>query len=80
MKTKQRATNRLSAVAVCLLARVTLCAIFLAPVWVVTSMVSIPEVVLAVGRAAAVMVYFRFQEALVERIVPRFSVAQLNGR
>jgi len=57
-----------------------LCGIFLAPVWVATSLVSIPEIVLAVGRVAAVMVYFRFQEDLVDRIVPRFGVAQLNGQ
>lgn len=80
MKTKQRATNRLSAVAVFLLVRLTLCAVFLAPVWIAISLVSIPEIALAVGRVAAVMVYFRFQEDLVERIFPRFSVAQLNGR
>jgi hypothetical protein len=80
MKTKQCATNRLSTVAVFLLARITLCGVFLAPVWVATSLVSIPEIALAVGRVAAVMVYFRFQEDLIDRIAPRFGVTQLNGR
>jgi hypothetical protein len=60
--------------------RMTLWAMFVAPVWVVGSLLSVPEIVLATVLATVVMVYFRFQEDLVERIVPRFSVAQLRGR
>jgi hypothetical protein len=63
-----------------LLPRMALCAFFIAPVWVVGSLLSIPEIVLAGVLGAVDLVYFRFQEALVERIVPRFSVAQLRGR
>lgn len=72
MKTKR--------LALFLLARMTLCAMFIAPVWVVGSLLPVPEIVLAAVLAAVVLVYFRFQEDLVERIVPRFSVAQLRGR
>ncbi len=63
-----------------LLPRMALCVSFIAPVWVVGSLLSIPEVVFAGVLGAVDLVYFRFQEALVERIVPRFSVAQLRGR
>jgi hypothetical protein len=53
---------------------------FIGPVWFVSSLLPIPEIVLAVVLCFAVLAYFRFQEDLVERIVPRFSVAQLRGR
>lgn len=73
-------TKRLADVGVFLLARMTLCAIFLAPIWVGTSLLSIPELPLAAGRLAAALLYFHFQEDLIDRIAPRFGVTQLNGR
>jgi hypothetical protein len=63
-----------------LLPRVMLWAMFIALVWIGGSLLPIPEIALAGVLAAVNLVYLRLQEDLVERIVPRFSVAQLNGR
>jgi hypothetical protein len=57
-----------------------LCAIFIAPFWVGGSLLQVPEIVLAGVLVAVDLAYFRFQEDLIDRIVPRFGISQLSGR
>jgi hypothetical protein len=72
MKTKR--------VAIFLLPRMALCAVVIAPVWAVGRLLGFPEIVLVGVLAVVDLVYFRFQEDLIDRIAPRFGVSQLNGR
>ena len=63
-----------------LLPRVMLWAMFIVLVWVVGGLLPISEIALAWVLAAVNLVYLRFQEDVIDRIVPRFSVSQLSGR
>lgn len=60
--------------------RVMLWAVFFTLLWVVASLLPIPEIALACVLGAVNLVYLRFQENLIDRIAPRFGVTQLNGR
>jgi type IV secretory pathway VirB3-like protein len=72
MKTKR--------LAIFLLTRMTLLAVFIAPVWAVGRLLAAPEIAIAGAMLIVNLTYFRFQEDLVDRIAPRYSVAQLSGR
>jgi hypothetical protein len=72
MQTKQ--------LAVAALIRFALLMTFVAPVFAAGHMLGAPELATSGAVVVVVLIVSWFQEDLIERIVPRFSVSQLSGR
>ncbi len=72
MKTKR--------LAIFLLTRVSLLALFVAPVVVIGRMLAAPEIVISCLVIVVNLAFWLIEEDLIDRIAPRFGVTQLNGR
>lgn len=72
MKTKR--------LAIFLLTRVSLLALFVTPVVVIGRMLAAPEIVISCLVIVVNLAFWLIEEDLIDRIAPRFGVTQLNGR
>ncbi len=72
MKTKR--------LAIFLLTRAFLLALFVAPVVVIGKMLAAPGIVVSCSVIVVNLAFWLIEEDLIDRIAPRFGVSQLNGR
>lgn len=72
MKTKR--------LAVFLLTRVFLLALFVVPVVVIGHMLAAPGIVVSCAAIVVNLAFWLIEEDLIDQVAPRFGVAQLNGR
>lgn len=71
MKTKR--------LAIFLLTRVSLLALFVAPVVFIGKMLAAPGIVVSCAAIFVNLAFWSIEEDLIDRIAPRFGVTQLNG-
>lgn len=63
-----------------LLTRVPLLGLFIAPVVAIGKVLAAPELLVSCAVIAVNLAFWLVEEDLIDRVAPRFGVAQLNGR
>lgn len=66
--------------AIFLLTRIALLALFVVPVVAVGKALEAPDVVVSCAVIAVNLAFWLVEEDLIDRVAPRFGVTQLNGR
>lgn len=66
--------------AIFLLTRIALLALFVAPVVAMGKLLAAPEIVVSCAVIVVNLAFWLIEEDLIDRIAPRFGVTQLNGR